>query len=201
MVPTIPFATRWNDASRRSNEHRYEDCRELITKASRACFERRGAARTSVAEIAREVGITRELFYYYYANKREVAERVADSYKADAIDLLNEALGDEERELTLPEALMATVGVLRTWLATGSEGAVSMLEVLRDITGIPPMLCDIAEATVDRLRERGVLGERAMSGSSQELALRLAVIGAMNEMVADDSLTDEQFVTAIALTV
>ena len=57
-----------------------------IMQAARALFERKGVRGTSVTAIAAEAGITRELFYYYFANKQAVIEAVLDDYVADMVE-------------------------------------------------------------------------------------------------------------------
>lgn len=58
---------------------------ELVT-AARAVFERRGYARTTIADVAGEAGVSRATFYVYFASKQDVfgvlAEDLRDRFVA-----------------------------------------------------------------------------------------------------------------------
>src|ERR687888_547423 len=48
-----------------------------ILRAARVCFSKRGYARTSVAQIAREAGVTSRAVYHYVDSKPELFVRAA----------------------------------------------------------------------------------------------------------------------------
>lgn len=50
---------------------------ELIS-AARELFQTRGLTNTSIANIADKVGVTRSLFYHYFANKQAIVDAVID---------------------------------------------------------------------------------------------------------------------------
>lgn len=72
-------------AASRSNGY---DRRHQIVEVARSLFEERGLAHTTVKDIARESGVARGLFYYYFADKDAVIEAVLDSYVDDFIELV-----------------------------------------------------------------------------------------------------------------
>ena len=57
---------------------RLVDTPGAIVAAARKLFERQGVRVTSVASIAREANVTRELVYYHFANRNGVIEAVID---------------------------------------------------------------------------------------------------------------------------
>lgn len=57
-----------------------------IVQAARKLYEQQGVACTTVKDIAREAGITRELVYYYFRNKQAVTEAVLDDYVEDLVE-------------------------------------------------------------------------------------------------------------------
>lgn len=57
-----------------------------IVQAARKLYEQQGVAATTVKDIAREAGITRELVYYYFANKQAVTDAVLDDYVEDLVE-------------------------------------------------------------------------------------------------------------------
>ena len=118
-------AADWYRSGRRNGGNKFEGRKGLIARAARTCLERKGVAKTSIADITREVDITRELFYYYYPNKDSVVEAVLDSYVADAHALLVKGVQAVEDE---PEALLLqVVHILRVWMSTDDSAAVPML--------------------------------------------------------------------------
>lgn len=52
---------------------------------ARKLFELRGARATSIAAVAKEANVTRELTYYHFANCNELIEAVLDDYMEDLV--------------------------------------------------------------------------------------------------------------------
>ena len=76
---------REETAASRSNGY---DRRHQIVEVARSLFEERGLAHTTVKDIARESGVARGLFYYYFADKDAIIEAVLDAYVDDFIELV-----------------------------------------------------------------------------------------------------------------
>ncbi len=60
--------------------------REGLVASARALFEEKGLARTSVKNITEAAGVTRSLFYHYFADKHEITQAVLDSYVDDFLE-------------------------------------------------------------------------------------------------------------------
>lgn len=60
-----------------------EDRVKKIIAIARPMFEENGVRHTTVSAIMDEAGITRELFYYYFNNKKELVHAVLDDYASD----------------------------------------------------------------------------------------------------------------------
>lgn len=60
--------------------------RGVIATTARRLFERDGVRATTVAAIAREANVTRELVYYHFGNKDGVIEAVIDDYVEDLVE-------------------------------------------------------------------------------------------------------------------
>lgn len=188
----------WRQSWRRPEEDRYEGRRELIARAARTCFERSGVAKTSVADITREVSITRELFYYYFKNKVEVTGAVLDLYVDDAAELLA-ACAVQAADAESADALMpGVIAALRAWLGTRGEGPVPMLEILHETAGMAKTLYDVAGLAVACLHGWDGSMEPLMS-QPQQLAERVAFVGAMDAMLSGASLSDEDLCEAVEL--
>jgi AcrR family transcriptional regulator len=72
QLPTGVPRRRGRPPSRQSAETEAE-----ILRAARVCFSKRGYARTSVAQIAREAGVTSRAVYHYVDSKPELFVRTA----------------------------------------------------------------------------------------------------------------------------
>lgn len=81
-----------------------------IMQAARKLYETQGVAITTVKDIAAEAGITRELVYYYFPNKRAITEAVIDDYIEDLVEsaiVWNESREFGDTEGSLKKAIAA----------------------------------------------------------------------------------------------
>jgi len=92
--------------------------RKLILDASLNLFSRRGFARTTVRDIARQAGITDAAIYYHFDSKRELLEALVEE-RGFLSSLEN--LGRVEAEQPLREFVL--------WM---SAGAVNLMDANRD---------------------------------------------------------------------
>lgn len=83
-----------------------EDKRELLLDASERAFCRLGHARTTMAALAEEAGVTRPTVYSYFPSKDEVFLALADRVRREFLALQEQAVNDSPLE-TIKEALYA----------------------------------------------------------------------------------------------
>lgn len=81
---TLRIATR--NRGTKDSPDSYRQQSDYIVQSARKCFEENGVQKTTLASIAREANITRELIYYYFAGKPEILQCVLDSFVQDAVD-------------------------------------------------------------------------------------------------------------------
>ena len=98
----------------------YEQRRSDIVEAARQLYEERGLSRTSVKDIAERAGITRSLFYHYFADKQAVTSAVLDDFVEDYIEALS-IWNDERMTGEIEQALDGVVRVLRVSVFEGSS--------------------------------------------------------------------------------
>lgn len=136
-------------ALRRSRARKLSESRRLtgqagdIMQAARKLYETKGVAATTVKDIAAEAGITRELVYYYFANKKAITEAVLDDYIEDLVE--SAIVWNESREFG------DTAGSLRKCIAT-------MRRSLYGVDGTPRP----ATRVLDELGIRDEFGVRAV---------------------------------------
>ena len=107
---TNPARERWNAA---------RDKQAVIVDVSRELFERDGIAATSVTRIANEVGITRELFYYYFTNRSCVVEKVLDGYVEGIVEKLNQVIAANDDDDM--GNILAVVEIMRGFMCEGED--------------------------------------------------------------------------------
>lgn len=126
-----------------SESKRLEGTANDIMQAARKLYESRGVAATTVKDIAEEAGITRELVYYYFANKHAITEAVLDDYIEDLVE--SAIVWNESRRFG------DTAGSLRTCIA-------ALRRALYDTGGSPrPMI-----RVLEELGIRDAFGVRAV---------------------------------------
>lgn len=125
-----------------------------IMQAARWLFETRGVSATTVKDIAAETGITRELFYYYFAGKNDVIAAVIDDYAADIVESV--AVWNETRP---PGDISAA---LRDCMAT-------LRRTLYDASGPRPMV-----AVLEELGQRDAFDVRAVRETAEFLCRNVA---------------------------
>ena len=89
--------------------------REEIIAATRALYEEKGLARTTIQDIANRLGVARSLFYHYFPDKEAVTSAVLDAYIADCLEALH-YWNDNRRPGDIEHALSSVVHLLRVAL-------------------------------------------------------------------------------------
>lgn len=116
----------------RTESRRLSGVAGSIVTAARGLFETRGVHVTTIKAIAAEAGITRELVYYYFADKRAVVDAVLDDYVEDIVESV--MVWNEQREFgQTPDSLRACVRTFRRTLYDANGNARPMIAVLDEL--------------------------------------------------------------------
>lgn len=112
---------------------RLTDTPGAIVATARKLFELRGVRATSIAAIAKEANVTRELIYYHFANRNGLIEAVIDDYVEDLVESVivwNEArvFGD-----TAPGSLKKCLRTFPGTRSTTGRGAAPVIGVLEEL--------------------------------------------------------------------
>ena len=94
-----------------ARQRRSNGIRSRILTTAMGLFERQTVARTYVADIMRAENLTRELFYYYFADKDNLVESVVEAYRERCLEVVSvvtstEGVCEEEK---LQAAVSATI--------------------------------------------------------------------------------------------
>lgn len=79
--------------------------RSALIESARSLYEKQGLTKTTVQDIASDIGCTRSLFYHYFPDKDAITSAVLDTYIADVLEALEHwnamrMPGDIENALT-----------------------------------------------------------------------------------------------------
>lgn len=186
---------KWRQDGFSGSDRRFEGRQELIAKAARICFARRGVAKTSIADITRETNITRELFYYYFPNKTTAVDTVIDGYVDDAHAILEQHLSEAKSAhpegLTGADALVTVIAALRLWLETGADEPHTMVDQLAETNQWPSVSHRAAGEAVAAMVSAGLIPASAGEG------LRIALIGVMTVLRYNPDAEDERLAGCI----
>lgn len=134
-----------------------------IVEATRELFETKGHSRTTITDVTEALGVTRSLFYHYFASKEDVTEAVLDSYVDDFIVLVQ--TWNEGREpLKVRQALHDCIrifrigifdnGSFRADLATRENASLYLRFLQRSAEALARYITDTT--AVDYEREHGI---------------------------------------------
>ena len=188
----------WYRSGRRAGSTKFEDRRGIIACGARACFERKGVAKTSIADITREVDITRELFYYYFPNKDAVVATVLDSYVEDARIELTRAVAVAQGHGL--ELLPQIVRAFRLWLKTDTDQLVPMFGVLYETDANADVLYRVAGVAVAVMEDAAIASGRQDRASEETVLLgrKMGFVGVLCALMHTDALSDEEIAASIA---
>ncbi|GAB11167.1 putative TetR family transcriptional regulator [Gordonia araii NBRC 100433] len=83
-----------------------DEARERILRAAASCVERFGAQKTRLADVANELGVTRQTVYRYYSSVDEMLVAVARAGTADFLDRMR---ADLSHVHTAADAITETI--------------------------------------------------------------------------------------------
>ncbi len=98
------------------NPPRTEDeARRRIVAAAETCVEKFGPAKTTLSDVAGELGVTRQTVYRYYANLTELLGAVAQAGLADFVDRMQQHLAtfDTPADVAIESVVFAVEAIPR----------------------------------------------------------------------------------------
>lgn len=166
--------------------------REEFVDAACELYKERGIASTSVGDIADRVGVTRSLFYHYFANKSDITDAVIDRQVEGFTQAAFEWSASMEA-YTLRDALVGLASIIRMYLQ-GPSSFSSHFMVDHDDEMYPYFVVRIAQHVADRFYQskgrRGSLFDLTNTRHPRESAYVLCV-GLMS-MSMRQSLVDDE---------
>lgn len=173
--------------------HMREDRVNKIIAIARPMFEENGVKHTTISAIMDEAGITRELFYYYFSNKRELINAVIDDYAFDVASNAKAWSDDLDAGKAKFNDLMA---YMRRPIRGDERRQKAMLAVL-DETGLQnEMSSMVVDHAIDLLKATSfyALCQRCAPVSADK-AIRFAFDGALMMLHQNVLVSDEEIAT------
>lgn len=96
---TVPAENDSSQTVRRTPRLRPEERRRVIVESATACICRHGDFSLSMTEIARDIGVSRNLVYQYFPNKKQLIDAVFEYGSG----LLEKSLAETVRQAATPE--------------------------------------------------------------------------------------------------
>jgi AcrR family transcriptional regulator len=173
---------------------RARDTKTEIHRAALELFSSQGYEKTSLREIAEQVGITKASLYYHYSSKQDLLRAIIGTF-FDDIEALFERTGDlkwsPENEL---ELLGAYLDVIIKHRATGPT-------LLRDITAVLAAFGDELDNLIEQSRRFQVwlAGPDPTPSDRVRAAAAVEVVGAVLSAGMDQETVPDEEMRAILL--
>ncbi len=132
MTPLQTASCVREDRRDLSESRRLGDTPGAIVTAARKLFETKGVQATSIAAIAKEANVTRELVYYHFTNRNGLIEAVIDDYVEDLVESV--IVWNEERIFgDTPGSLKKCIQTFRYSLYDAAGNPRPMIGVLEEL--------------------------------------------------------------------
>lgn len=179
---------------------------DLIVQCARVCFERKGVQKTTMVDIAREADITRELIYYYFADKNEIVAHVLNSYVQDSVetarlwcDQWNVAPDADNGKVQPlpPEALEDVVASIRRFVFQADGMRRSMFVVLEELGKRQEVFSQSCELIMQKLKDHPTAQRVAVmfptkDSEAANLTLRFIMYGIIGLLESPDVKSGQQ---------
>lgn len=180
------------EAGTRKVTERYRDKRIAITVAAMTDFESKGILRTSMTDVARRLGLTRELLYYYFEDKSEIVDAAVELYAVwiseELVEWARRWNQDEDPYAIFRSASLRDLTEVLRALSIGSNGTrAPRLRVLEEA----------GRREYVMMRACYIAAESAKLPDS--LAVCCVVLGIQGLLLADSHIVDEEIVKALAI--
>lgn len=167
--------------------------RGQIVRTARMHCEAFGARKLSVSKVASELGVTRELIYYYFDGKRALVDAVLDDY---VVDFADKAVAGAMRSQTIETLEM--IAILRQAIFDESGSLQAGFKVIEDLRLREEFLSRATDAIVVRLTQGGIGIPRDDDALSGKLGwLKLLAFGIAGTMLHDPSISDAELASMV----
>lgn len=190
----------------------YKQQSDLIVQCARKRFELKGVRKTTLAEIAHEAGITRELIYYYFSGKDEIVHCVLDLYVQDAVDSVrlwceqceeNAEADRQDGEIISKEDMEEAIASVRRFVFQQSGEYRPMFAVLDEIGEKRRFMQVVSDLVYQTVAESKIAGKvhAAFPRLTEEegpMALKLVLMGVIGVM-AGNNVRDNAYIVNLLL--
>jgi AcrR family transcriptional regulator len=173
--------------------------RERIIDAAMSLFVRHGYRLTSMEQVGREAGLTRQALYHHFDTKEALFRAVAATVQEEAQESASSA-GLEMERTGAGLAAVLVAQILARWRSfsdrtKGSPYADELLsEHRRQSEDLHQIFVEkeyrLFVETIDRFRERGVRLDAGMTSANLARCIQLAAHGAKADMVGEAGPSD-----------
>ncbi len=150
--------------------------RERLLRAMGEAVAEHGYVKTSVAEVLRRAGVSRETFYEHYPNKETCFLAAYDAAVARVLDAIGGRPTPEAGNVDEPLALALVDGMLARYLAVLAAEPAIARTFLIEVYGAGPAALD-RRVEVQRRFAAGVAGQLGANTDAQRFACELVVAG------------------------
>ena len=163
------------------------DTKAEIHRAAVDLFSSQGYDKTSLREIAEQVGITKASLYYHYSSKQQLLRAIVGTFLDDLFEVLRLTETLEWSSENEQRALGAYVDVIIAHRATGPT-------LLRDIAAVLAAFGDDLDELIARSRrfQLWLAGPDATAADQLRAAAAVETVGAAMSAELDLSVTDAE---------
>lgn len=167
--------------------------RGQIVRTARMQCEAHGARKLSVSKVASELGVTRELIYYYFDGKKALVDAVLDDY---VLDFAEKAAESALATRTVETGRM--ISVLREVIFNDDGTMRDGFKVIEDLRMREEYLSRATDAIVARLATARAEQPETDAPSSKAFGwLKLLTFGLVSTMLHNPSITDSELASML----
>lgn len=172
-----------------------ESMRRAIAQSMRRVCERGGARSASIAAVAREAGITRELFYYYFGSRDEALDAMVDDYVDECLDCMRLWVDERhEGDDRYPSLIAELRRIL--YRNTGERRAMGRVLVELDRAGEAELR--IIRGTIDLLMPAGLCAPGSeLPPEARRSVLAVALAGVSFALLLNPEASDAELARAL----
>lgn len=161
---------------------------QIVSTARRHC-EAHGARKLSVSKVASELGVTRELIYYYFDGKKGLVDAVLDDYVIDFADKATLGIGEKSSVET-----RRMIAILRDVIYEEDGSLRDGFRVIEDLRLREEFLSRATDVILERLMPAGNDGRERLECRGW---LKLLTYGLAGTMLHDPSISNAELANMV----